>query len=235
MADPASAPAWDWAISTDAVTTGGVLIEACVDSIVAALEAEALGADRVELCAGLPVGGLTPSAGAMSLAGERLQVPFHVLVLPRAGGYVLTGEDLEVMRRDITMARAARARGVVLGALHEDGTVDRETMARLIGWARPMSVTFHRAFDRVPDPLAGVDQLAGLEVDRILTAGGAEGAAEGAAMLARLVARSGDAVTIMAGGGIRAHNVAGIVQESRVREVHARDVTGIRAALAGSR
>jgi copper homeostasis protein len=206
-----------------------------VDSVGAALEAEALGADRIELCAGLPVGGLTPSAGAMSMAGERLRIPFHVLVLPRAAGYVLTGDDLEVMRRDIAMARAARAAGVVVGALRDDGTVDQDTMAQLIGWARPMSVTFHRAFDRVPDPMAGLDQVADLGVDRVLTAGGSGPAAEGTAVLARLVARSAGAVTILAGGGIRARNVVGIVRESGVREVHARDITGIQAALAGGR
>jgi len=206
-----------------------------VDSVGAALEAEALGADRIELCAGLPVGGLTPSAGAMSMAGERLRIPFHVLVLPRAAGYVLTGDDLEVMRRDIAMARAARAAGVVVGALRDDGTVDQDTMAQLIGWARPMSVTFHRAFDRVPDPMAGLDQVADLGVDRVLTAGGCGPAAEGTAVLARLVARSAGAVTILAGGGIRARNVVGIVRESGVREVHARDITGIQAALAGGR
>lgn len=206
-----------------------------MDSVSAALEAEALGADRIELCAGLPVGGLTPSAGAMSMAGERLRVPFHVLVLPRAAGYVLTGHDLEVMRRDIAMARAARAAGVVVGALREDGTVDQDTMAQLIGWARPMSVTFHRAFDRVPDPMAGLDQVADLGVDRVLTAGGSGPAAEGTALLARLVTRSAGAVTILAGGGIRARNVVGIVRESGVREVHARDITGIQAALAAER
>jgi copper homeostasis protein len=206
-----------------------------VDSVGAALEAEALGADRIELCAGLPVGGLTPSAGAMSMAGERLRIPFHVLVLPRAAGYVLTGDDLEVMRRDIAMARAARAAGVVVGALRDDGTVDQDTMAQVIGWARPMSVTFHRAFDRVPDPMAGLDQVADLGVDRVLTAGGSGPAAEGTAVLARLVARSAGAVTILAGGGIRARNVVGIVRESGVREVHARDITGIQAALAGGR
>ena len=206
-----------------------------MDSVGAALEAEALGADRIELCAGLPVGGLTPSAGAMSMAGERLRIPFHVLVLPRAAGYVLTGDDLEVMRRDIAMARAARAAGVVVGALRDDGTVDQDTMAQLIGWARPMSVTFHRAFDRVPDPMAGLDQVADLGVDRVLTAGGSGPAAEGTAVLARLVARSAGAVTILAGGGIRARNVVGIVRESGVREVHARDITGIQAALAGGR
>ena len=206
-----------------------------MDSVGAALEAEALGADRIELCAGLPVGGLTPSAGAMSMAGERLRIPFHVLVLPRAAGYVLTGDDLEVMRRDIAMARAARAAGVVVGALREDGTVDQATMAQLIGWARPMSVTFHRAFDRVPDPMAGLDQVADLGVDRVLTAGGSGPAAEATAVLARLVARSAGAVTILAGGGIRARNVVGIVRESGVREVHARDITGIQAALAGGR
>jgi copper homeostasis protein len=158
-----------------------------------------------------------------------------VLVLPRAAGYVLTGDDLEVMRRDIAMARAARAAGVVVGALRDDGTVDQDTMAQLIGWARPMSVTFHRAFDRVPDPMAGLDQVADLGVDRVLTAGGSGPAAEATAVLARLVARSAGAVTILAGGGIRARNVVGIVRESGVREVHARDITGIQAALAGGR
>jgi len=209
-----------------------VLIEACVESVDQALEAEASGADRIELCAALAVGGVTPSAGMMSLAGERLRVPLHVLVLPRAGGYLLGDADLEAMRRDLAMARAARARGVVLGALGPDGRIDRELMARLVGWARPMSVTFHRAFDQLPDQIAGLDLLMELGVERILTAGGTGGALDGAGTLARLVARAGDALTVLAGGGVRAGNVAELVRRTGVREVHASDIRGIRDALA---
>lgn len=202
-----------------------------MDSVEAALAAEAGGADRIELCASLATGGVTPSAGMMSLTGERLALPMHVLVLPRSGGFVPTAADVDVMRRDLAMARAAGASGVVLGALGEDGRIDREVTARLIGWSRPMSVTFHRAFDQVPEPLAALEALLGLGVDRVLTAGGTEGAVAGADLLARLVARGGNAITILAAGGVRAHNVTALVGRTGVREVHARDIAGMRAAL----
>jgi len=208
-----------------------ILIEACVDSVAAALTAEAGGADRVELCADLTVGGVTPSAGTMSVAGERLAIPLHVLVRPRGGNFILFDDDLEVMRRDIAMARAARAAGVVLGALTPMGEVDRETTARLIGWVRPMSVTYHRAFDAARDPFEALDVLLELGVDRILTSGQAETASQGAEMIGSLVRRAGTGAVIIAAGGIRAHNVAETVRRAGVSEVHSGDVTGFREAL----
>lgn len=210
-----------------------ILLEACVDSVAAALAAEAAGADRVELCSDLARGGVTPSAGTISVAGERLAIPMHVLVLPVGGVYVLSDDDLEVMRRDIAMARAARAAGIVLGALTPEGRVDREATARLLAWARPMSVTFHRAFDVAPDPFEALETLLRLGVDRVLTSGRGATALEGAETLARLVARAGSGLVVLAGGGIRAPNVAEIVRRTGVAEVHSRDITGMRAALPG--
>jgi len=208
-----------------------ILIEACVDSVAAALAAEARGADRVELCADLTVGGVTPSAGTMSVTGERLAVPMHVLVRPRGGNFILSDDDLEVMRRDIAMARAARAAGVVIGALTSMGEVDREATARLIGWTRPMSVTFHRAFDAARDATEALDVLLELGVDRVLTSGQAETAEQGADLIGSLVQRAGTGAVILAGGGIRAHNVVEIVRRAGVREVHSRDISGFREAL----
>jgi copper homeostasis protein len=209
-----------------------ILLEACVDSVAAALAAEAAGADRVELCADLAQGGVTPSAGTISVAGERLAIPMHVMVLPRGGGYRLSDDDLEVMRRDIAMARAARAAGIVIGALTTEGLVDREATARLVAWARPLSVTFHRAFDVARDPFEALDELLQLGVDRVLTSGQGATALEGAEILARLVAEAGPRLVVLAGGGIRAHNVAEIVGRTGVAEVHSRDITGMRAVLA---
>jgi copper homeostasis protein len=209
-----------------------IVLEACVDSVAAALAAEAAGADRVELCADLAQGGVTPSAGTISVAGERLAIPMHVMVLARGGGYLLSDDDLEVMRRDIAMARAARAAGIVVGALTPEGLVDREATTRLVAWARPMSITFHRAFDVVRDPFEALDALLQLGVDRVLTSGQGTTALEGAETIARLVAHAGPRLVVLAGGSIRAHNVEEIVRRTGVAEVHSRDITGMRAALA---
>jgi copper homeostasis protein len=201
---------------------GAILLEACVDSVESALAAEAGGADRVEVCENMPEGGTTPSAGLIEVCRERLRIPVHVLIRPRGGDFVYSDVELEVMQRDIALSARLRVAGVVLGALRPDGTVDVERSRALIGVARPLSVTFHRAFDFTPDADQALDALIGLGVDRVLTSGQAATAREGTRVLTRLVSRAAGRVVILAGGGVNEENVAEIAHRTGVREVHVR-------------
>src|SRR4051812_37908627 len=136
-----------------------VVVEACVDAIDAALEAERGGAGRIELCGELLQGGATPSAGLIAAVWDRIDIPLFVLVRPRAGDLLYTDDELDVMRRDIEQMKTLAVDGVALGALTADGDVDVERMRSLIELARPMSVTFHRAFDFARDQDAALDAL----------------------------------------------------------------------------
>ena len=211
-----------------------VLLEACVDSVESALAAQAGKADRVELCSNLLEGGTTPSAGMMEVWGERLRVPMHILVRPRGGDFVYSDVEIEVMQRDIALAKQLGAKAVVLGALHPDGTIHVEQVRALMGAAHPLSVTFHRAFDFTPDADAALDTLIGLGVERVLTSGQAPMAVEGTQTLRRLVTRAEGRIGILAAGGMSEENVTTVVERTGVREVHVR-ATALFESLASFR
>jgi len=198
-----------------------VLIEVCVDSLEAALAAHRGGADRIELCAGLAEGGVTPGPGTIRHVRELLRIPMHVLVRPRPGDFLYSSDEFEVMRRDVEFSRQWGADGVVFGMLHEDGSVDTERTEELISIARPMQVVFHRAFDVSSDPFGAMDVLIGLGVDRILTSGQKATAALGAGLIRELVLRSEGRIAIMAGGGLNEENARSTVESTGVREIHA--------------
>ncbi len=198
-----------------------MIVEICVVDSQSALAAEQGGADRVELCADMTVGGTTPSGGTTTVVCRELRIPVHVLIRPRAGDFILDRLDLEIMLEDIALARRAGARGVVLGALRPDRSVDHVFMERLITASRPMSVTFHRAFDATRDPFEALESLIELGIDRVLTSGGAGQALNGAAELARLVEAARGRISILAGGGVNAGNAAEILITTGVREIHA--------------
>src|SRR3954471_15078032 len=208
-----------------------VVVEACVDAIDAALEAERGGAGRIELCGELLQGGVTPSAGLIAAVWDRIDIPLFVLVRPRAGDFLYTDDELDVMRRDIEQMKGLGVDGVAMGALTADGDVDEALMRSLIALARPMSVTFHRAFDFVRDQDAALETLLALGVDRVLTSGGAATAVEGAESIARMVRRVGDRMMVMAGGSITPSNVAEVVRSSGVREVHVRGAARVESAM----
>ena len=207
------------------------LIEACVDSIDSAIEAELGGAERIELCGELLQGGVTPSAGLIGAVWERIDVALFVLIRPRTGDFLYSTDERDVMLRDIALARSLDVDGVVLGALTAQGDIDVELMRVLIDAARPMQVTFHRAFDFARDQDAAIDALMQLGVDRVLTSGGAATALEGTASLAGLVQRTANAMTVLAGGSITASNVAQVVRESGVREVHVRGAMRVESGM----
>jgi copper homeostasis protein len=196
--------------------------EVCTESADGVRAALAVGADRIELCADLAVGGTTPSLGmtewAAGLSAGRIGV--HVLVRPRGGDFVYSADERDIMLRDIVAARSAGAGGIVIGALTRARAVDLGLMASLIEAARPASVTFHRAFDETADPLAALDDVLKIGVDRLLTSGTAISALEGADLIAELVCRSAGRLTVLPGGGVTAANAAEILRRTGARELH---------------
>jgi copper homeostasis protein len=194
-------------------------VEVCVDSVESALAAQAGGAHRVELCAGLIEGGTTPSTGAIELARRSLQIDLNVIVRPRAGDFCYSDVELEVMERDIAAAKALGVNGVVIGILKEDGAIDVERTRRLVDAARPMSVTFHRAFDMSRDPHEALEALVALGIERVLTKGQEDSIWEGLDLVARLVAQAGERLIVMPGGG-RERNVRAVVERTGAREIH---------------
>lgn len=197
------------------------LIEVCVESVEAAVAAEAGGAARVELCDNLAEGGTTPRVGVIAAAREQLRIPLHVIVRPRGGDFCYSDIEFDVMTRDIALARQLGADGVVLGILLPDGRVDVERTQTLIALARPMSVTFHRAFDMTRDAFEALDALIDLGADRILTSGQQPSVIEGLGLITALVRHADGRIVIMACGGVNEDNAARVVAESGVRELHA--------------
>jgi len=198
----------------------GILFEACVGSADAAVAAQTGGADRVELCADLLEGGTTPSAGTIRVALERLSIPVHVIVRPRGGDFCHSELELEAMRRDIETCKQLGVHGVVFGLLREDGAIDVERTAELVALARPMAVTFHRAFDVCRDPFEALEQLIELGIERVLTSGQEPTVLEGADLIAELVQRAGERIVVMPGAGFTERNIRKIVEQARPREVH---------------
>lgn len=197
------------------------LLEIAANSVASALAAETGGAARVELCSALEVGGLTPSHAAIAIALERLRIPVHVLIRPRAGDFVFDETECEVMRRDIEVCKSLGCAGVVIGVLTADGDVDAARCRALMDAAHGMSVTFHRAFDFARDAERALEAIIALGCDRLLTSGQAADALTGAPLIRTLIERARGRITIMPGGGIDAHNIAAIAQATGVREFHA--------------
>jgi copper homeostasis protein len=196
-----------------------VVVEICVQGIESALAAQAGGADRIELYEDLAVGGVTPGAGTIAVACRRLTIPVHVLIRPRGGDFAYTEAEFEVMRHDVQVARSLGAAGVVLGLLDPAGAIDRERTARLIEDARPLSITFHKAFDHAADSIEALGDLIGLGVERVLTSGGMAKAVDGLDRLVALNRRAAGRVTIMAGGRITEADIPTLT-DAGLREIH---------------
>jgi len=197
-----------------------LVLEACIGSAEAAIAAQEGGADRVELCANLLEGGTTPSAGTIQLARQRVEIGLNVMIRPRGGDFCYSDVEFEIMKLDIELAKNLGADGVVFGILAEDGTVDAERTAALTELARPLNVTFHRAFDVTRDPYEALETLIGLGIDRILTSGQESSVLEGLDLITDLVQKAGDRIVIMPGAGITERNVKKIVAQSRAKEIH---------------
>ena len=197
-----------------------MIFEVCVDSIESALAAQAGGAQRVELCDNLVEGGTTPSLGMIQVAREHLSIGLNVIIRPRGGDFFYSDLEFAVMRQDILAAKAAGVDGLVLGLLTLDGSIDVPRTSELVDLARPLPVTFHRAFDVCRSAEEALEVLCGLGIARVLTSGQQASASEGADCIARLVQQAGERITILAGGGITEANVTELVRRTGVREVH---------------
>lgn len=195
--------------------------ENCANSVESCLEAQRAGIDRVELCAGIPEGGTTPSYGDILVARKLLTTTkLHVIIRPRGGDFLYSDLEKEIMLEDVRMARRLGVDGVVFGALTAEGDVDMKFMRQLMKEAEGMSVTFHRAFDVCRDPFLALEQIIELGCHRILTSGQMPKAEEGVELLHELVERASKRIIIMPGCGVNASNIAHIAEATGAREFH---------------
>jgi copper homeostasis protein len=190
-------------------------------------------AGRLELCGELLQGGVTPSAGLIEGVASKVKIPVCVLIRPRTGDFLYTDDEIDVMRRDVALCKSLGVAGVVFGALTSDGDVDVARMKALVELARPMSVTFHRAFDFTRDREWALDTLIDLGLDRVLTSGGAGTALEGASELSRLVHRAAERIAVMAGGAVDGRSGGARAGGGAGAELHAASTCGGDARAAG--
>lgn len=203
------------------------LLEISVEALESALAAERGGADRIELCRNLSVGGVTPDADFLRAVRAQVRIPIFSMVRPRAGDFVYSSAEFAEMKRSVVGAKEAGMDAVVLGILTKGHRVDVERTRELTELARPLPVTYHRAFDEIADVHQALEDIIQSGAKRILTSGGAKNALEGAATLAKLIEAARERVVIVPGAGISSVNIAEVARRTRAREFH----SGLSAAL----
>jgi copper homeostasis protein len=204
-----------------------IVVEVCVDSVASATAAARGGAARVELCSSLIEGGITPSAGLIETTRAAVSLDLYVMIRPRGGDFLYDRDEFEAMRRDIATAKRLGANGVVLGILDVHGKIDVTRTRELIADARPLSVTFHRAFDMAADLFRSLDDLCKVGADRLLTSGGEATSLQGQKTIAQLIRQAGDRIIVMPGSGIKPDNARSLVDHTGAREIH----VGLRSAI----
>lgn len=213
------------------MTSPRLPIEICVEGIDGLVAAQNAGADRVELCASLLEGGLTPSLGTVRQALDIARIPFHVIVRPRGGDFLYSELEFQSMLEDIVALRAMGVAGVVFGCLTADGRIDEPRMTALVAAARPMAVTCHRAFDMTRDPAEAVEALVRCGVDRVLTSGQRDTAIEGLDILRQTSATAAGRLKIMACGALDPSNIGQVRRESGADELHFAALVTTRSAM----
>lgn len=194
--------------------------EVSLDSVESAIAAQRGGAARVELCANLPEGGTTPSAGMIATVRKEIRIGLHVMIRPRGGDFCYSALEFEMMKRDILMAKQLRADGIALGILCADGTVDVNRTRELVEVARPLSVTFHRAFDMTLNLRRALEQIIESGAARVLTSGGEPSAEKALDAIQSLVHAARNRIRVVVCGGVREHNIRRILDATGVHEVH---------------
>lgn len=207
-------------------------IEVCANSVESALNAQNAGADRVELCAGMPEGGTTPSIGQIMMARELLtRTKLHVIIRPRGGDFLYTDLEVQTMIKDIQAAKELQVDGIVIGCLTANGDVDVKQMEHLMREADGLSVTFHRAFDMCRNPHQTLQEIIALGCDRILTSGQQPTAVQGIPMLKQLQMEADEHIIIMPGCGINPSNIQQIANETGTKEFHLSGRTNVNSRM----
>ena len=197
-----------------------MIIEICANSVQSAVIAQEGGAQRIELCCNLEQGGLTPSPGTMELARKWLAIEVFVLIRPRVGDFCYSDIEFETMLKNVLFCKELQMDGVVFGVLKADHTIDIERNKILLEAAKPMKSTFHRAFDCIPNPTEGLEQLIDLGFDRVLTSGQASTAVQGQSTIRQLVQQAANRIDILPGSGLNKENIKDFVSFTNVQEVH---------------
>lgn len=198
--------------------------EKCIGSFLEALEAQELGAERVELCDNLAEGGTTPSYGTIKMVVEKLNIPAFVIIRPRGGDFYYTPEEIEIMKEDIKLCKELGVKGVVIGALNRDNTINYDVIKEMIDLAKPMSITFHKAIDELENPVTEVKKLANLGVNRILTSGTKETALEGKNILREMIKEAGEDIIIIVAGKVTKDNLNEISNLIPAKEYHGKKI-----------
>jgi copper homeostasis protein len=196
------------------------LLEIAIASVERARAAERGGAHRLELCADLEVGGLTPNIELLRDVRSTVELPIHVLVRPRAGNFTYNPAEFARMKKQIKTIRGENVQGIVTGVLLQDGSVDKERTRELVALASPMQVTFHRAFDETKDLAAALEDMVLTGAHRVLTSGGAANAQSGAPVLRSLIQQAGDRIIVLPGGGLHPGNLAEVARATGASELH---------------
>ena len=194
-----------------------MIIEVCAESYEYAVKAEKAGADRIELCKDLHLDGLTPNYESAKRTIDTLDIPVFILIRPRGGDFIYSHEEFELMKRDIIKFKKMGCKGIVSGVLNNDNSIDIKKTKELVELSRPLEFTFHRAFDKVKNPLNEIENLIELGIDRVLTSGQKEKAIDGLVLLKQLNSISNNRIKIMPGSGINKSNIVNFVN---FEEIH---------------
>lgn len=205
-----------------------MILEICASNYQSAIHAQEAGAHRIELCSELAVGGITPSYGLIKQVVENLTIPAYVLIRPRSGDFIYSDAEFEIMKQDIQICKDLGCQGIVSGVLNSDNTVDTERTLELIELSKPLPFTFHRGFDRTPNPFDALKVLMDLKVDRILTSGQATSAEKGILILNQLKELADGVLTILPGSGINPNNIL-IFKGAGFQEAHCSAVQSVKA------
>jgi len=197
-----------------------VTLEIAVFSVQSALDAIQAGAHRIELCENPNEGGTTPSYGSLLAMSKQQTVPVFPIIRPRGGDFLYTDMEFQIMKQDVIVAKELGFKGVVIGLLNSDGRIDKIRTAELVSLAKPMQVTFHRAFDRCVDPIQGLEDIIETGCHRILTSGQVPNVANALPLIKQLVDQANGRIIIMPGSGVRANNINEILMQTGVVEIH---------------
>ena len=204
-----------------------MILEACVENYSEARKAETAGANRIELCENLAVGGTTPSYGTIKMCLANLNIPIAAMIRPRGGDFVYSDQEFEIMKTDIEICKRLGAQGVVFGLLTKEKKIDIEKTRELVILAQPMQTVFHKAFDELADPLKGLEQLIELGITRILTSGTKDTALEGQDILKELINRSSGRISILVAGKVTYENISALPTVIPAHEFHGRRIVKI--------